>query len=431
MKAFVRQLVPKPALNFYHHIRAWLTAGMFGFPARHLIGVGVTGTNGKTTVVSIIGQLLQMLGQPVGWVSTATISIKGQEWLNKTKLTTASPKYLQKTLQSMVNAGCKYAVIEASSEGLAQGRLNGVPLIGAVFTNLTPEHIESHGSFENYAHAKELLFKKIHSGRKLHSFIIVNGDDESADRYLKYPADQHVVCSLDEKISKNFPIDHQVRTVNILQSDLTGSAIELGNQTVTLPLIGKFNVMNALEAVAVVEQLGWKLPDIIPHLAKIKAIPGRMEFLELPLPFRVLIDYAPEPASMTALYSILPGLNAQRIIHVFGSAGGGRDRARRPVLGKFVAEHADIAIVTNEDPYDEPPEQIIDQIIVGANTANPQKAQIEKIIDRRTAIRRALSMAEPGDLVIITGKASEQWLMGPNGQRTAWDDRAVVRELVA
>jgi UDP-N-acetylmuramoyl-L-alanyl-D-glutamate--2,6-diaminopimelate ligase len=189
--------------------------------------------------------------------------------------------------------------------------------------------------------------------------------------------------------------------------------------------------MNALEAVAVVEQLGWKLPDIIPHLAKIKAIPGRMEFLELSLPFRVLVDYAPEPASMTALYSILPGLNAQRIIHVFGSAGGGRDQARRPVLGKFVAEHADIAIVTNEDPYDEPPEQIIDQIIIGANTANPKKAQIEKIIDRRTAIRRALSLAKPGDLVVITGKASEQWLMGPNGQRIAWDDRTVVRELVA
>jgi UDP-N-acetylmuramoyl-L-alanyl-D-glutamate--2,6-diaminopimelate ligase len=154
-----------------------------------------------------------------------------------------------------------------------------------------------------------------------------------------------------------------------------------------------------------------------------------MEFIPLKLPFQVLVDYAPEPASMAALYSILPSLNANRIIHVFGSAGGGRDKARRPILGKFVAERADIAIVTNEDPYDEPPEQIIDQIIAGTVTANPKKAHVEKILDRRSAIQRALSLAKPGDLVVITGKASEQWLMGANGQRTAWDDRAVVRDL--
>ena len=431
MKAFIRRLVPKSLLIIYHNIRAWLTAWMFRFPARHLIVIAVTGTNGKTTVVSMIGQLLQLLGQPVGWISTATISIKGEECLNKTKLTTASPKYLQATLRRMVRAGCKYAIIEASSEGLAQGRLNGIPIRGAVFTNLTPEHIESHGSFEKYAQAKERLFKKVGRAHDQLSFIVVNGDDESAPRFLAYATDQRIACSLANPTPNNFPADTKLRICKISNSDLSGSDFTINDLTTHLPLIGRFNVMNVLEAVAVVEQLGWKLSDILPRLVKIKAIPGRMEFLSLGLPFQILIDYAPEPASMAALYTILPKLNVNRIIHVFGSAGGGRDKARRPVLGKYIAERADIAIVTNEDPYDEPPEQIIDQIIAGTATANPKKAQVEKIIDRRAAIKKALSLAKSGDLVVITGKASEQWLIGRGGQRTAWDDRAVVRELSA
>jgi UDP-N-acetylmuramoyl-L-alanyl-D-glutamate--2,6-diaminopimelate ligase len=431
MKALIRRLIPKSVLNTYHNIRAWLTAWAFRCPARNLIVLAVTGTNGKTTVVSMIGQLLQSLGQPVGWISTATISIKGEEFLNKTKLTTASPKYLQGTLRRMVKAGCKYAIIEASSEGLVQGRLNGIQIRGAVFTNLTPEHIESHGSFEKYARAKELLFKKVSRSHQSNSFIIVNGNDAAAGRYLAYSADKHVVCILEESSLENPPTGTEWRSSQIIKSDLSGSDITIDNQTYHLPLVGRFNVMNALEAAAAIEQLGWELSDILPHLSKIKAIPGRMEFISAGLPFQVLVDYAPEPASMAALYSVLPNLNANRIIHVFGSAGGGRDKARRPILGKFVAERADVAIVTNEDPYDEPPEQIIDQIIVGTNTANPKKAQVEKIIDRRTAIQRALNIATLGDLVVITGKASEQWLMGPGGHRTAWDDRAVVRELAS
>ncbi|MFA6198271.1 MAG: UDP-N-acetylmuramoyl-L-alanyl-D-glutamate--2,6-diaminopimelate ligase [Patescibacteria group bacterium] len=431
MKAFIRRLLPKSLLNIYHHIRAWLTAWMFRFPARHLIVVGVTGTNGKTTVVSMIGQLLQLLGQPVGWISTATISIKGEEQLNKTKLTTASPKYLQATLRRMVRAGCKYAIIEASSEGLAQGRLNGIPIRGTVFTNLTPEHIESHGSFEKYTLAKERLFKKVRRAQNSPSFIIVNGDDKSAPRFLAYAADQRIACSLANPASNDFPTDTKQLIGKISKSDLSGSEFTIDDQTTHLPLIGRFNVMNALEAVAVVEQLGWKLSDILPHLAEIKAIPGRMEFLSLGLPFQILVDYAPEPASMAALYTILPKLKVNRIIHVFGSAGGGRDKSRRPVLGKFIAERADIAIVTNEDPYDEPPEQIIDQIIAGANVAVPKKAQVEKVLDRRTAIDKALRLAKSGDLVVITGKASEQWIMGPHGQKIAWDDRVVIRELAA
>jgi len=154
-----------------------------------------------------------------------------------------------------------------------------------------------------------------------------------------------------------------------------------------------------------------------------------MEFLAMDLPFRVLVDYAPEPASMAALYSVLPRFNANRIIHVFGSAGGGRDRARRPVLGKFVTEHADIAIVTNEDPYDEDPKRIVGDILVGTEQASPHRARVESILDRRDALTRALSIARAGDLVVVTGKACEQWIMGPKGQKLPWDDRRVLREL--
>ncbi|KKW35306.1 MAG: UDP-N-acetylmuramoyl-L-alanyl-D-glutamate-2,6-diaminopimelate ligase [Candidatus Giovannonibacteria bacterium GW2011_GWA2_53_7] len=188
--------------------------------------------------------------------------------------------------------------------------------------------------------------------------------------------------------------------------------------------------MNGLEAAAAVEQLGFDLASIAQASLKLKAVPGRLELIDTNKPFKVLVDYAPEPASMAALYSVLPSFKARRIIHVFGSAGGGRDQARRPILGKFVAERSDVAIVTNEDPYDEPPEKIIDQIVSGTQQSQPRKAQVEKIVDRRQAIQRALSMAQPGDLIVVTGKACEQWIVGPHGTKTAWDDRRVIRELL-
>jgi UDP-N-acetylmuramoyl-L-alanyl-D-glutamate--2,6-diaminopimelate ligase len=410
-----------------------LTALRYGWPARRLTVIAVTGTNGKSTVVSWIGQLLEGLGQPVGWVSTATISIKGVERLNETKLTTASPAILQRLLRRMVQAGCRYAVIEASSEGLAQGRLNGIPLRTAVFTNLTPEHVESHGSFENYAMAKERLFWSLSRSRPRPGearAIVVNCDDPAAARFANYPVERVIGCTLRVDPALNaFTTLPTLRSGTILEESSTGTRFQLDGLEALVPAIGRFNAMNALEAVATVESLGFPLVDIMRQVPKLRSIPGRLELLDVGRPFRVLVDYAPEPASMEALYSVLPAYRPKRVIHVFGSCGGVRDHARRPVLGKWVAERADIAIVTNEDPYDEDPQKIVDEIMVGVRSASPKKAAVEQVLDRRLAIRKALESAGPGDLVVLTGKASEQWIVEGN-RRIPWDDRRIVREEV-
>lgn len=424
-------MLPKGLRLGLHRCQAWLVAAAFGFPARHLTVVAVTGTNGKSTVVALIGQLLRDAGKRVGWVSTATIRIGGTETLNATKLTTPSPAFLQQNLRAMVRDGCTHAILEASSEGLEQGRLNGVNPEVAVFTNLTPEHIEAHGSFEDYALAKERLFKKLssakHRGRSTCS--VANIDDPVAGRYLKYPADLKIGCTLGTPRAK-VAEDVKVVCAERIVDDADGGSFQVNGVSFATPLVGRFNVMNLLEAIAAVHELGVPLEEIAKIVPKLLPVPGRMEFLhDLHLPFRVLVDYAPEPASMQALYSVLPRFNARRIIHVFGSAGGGRDRARRPILGKFVTEHADIGIITNEDPYDEDPKQILQDISVGTEQASPHRAKVEIVFDRHDAIRRAMTVAGEGDLIVVSGKACEQWIMGPHGTKIPWDDRRAIREI--
>ena len=430
MRRLLRLFLPTSLKFRIHRILGALTAMRFGYPAKKLTVIAVTGTNGKSTVVSLIGQLLRAAGEPVGWISTATICIRDAETPNAEKLTTPSPSFLQATLKRMVAAGCRYAVLEASSEGLAQGRLNGIDPVIAVFTNLTPEHIESHGSFEAYARAKEVLFTKLaaaHRRGKL-TLAVVNADDEHASRFLTTAADQTIACTLGTP-RVDVPAETRVARAEHIVDGTDGAHLVLDGTEIRTPFVGRFNVMNMLEAITVVRELGIPLETIARISPALAPVPGRMEFLAMDLPFRVLVDYAPEPASMAALYSVLPRFNANRIIHVFGSAGGGRDRARRPVLGKFVTEHADIAIVTNEDPYDEDPKRIVGDILVGTEQASPHRARVESILDRRDALTRALSIARAGDLVVVTGKACEQWIMGPKGQKLPWDDRRVLREL--
>jgi UDP-N-acetylmuramoyl-L-alanyl-D-glutamate--2,6-diaminopimelate ligase len=431
MRRLLRILLPKPLKLLIHRVLAWLAAVRFGFPARGFTIIAVTGTNGKSTVVSMIGQLLCLSGKRVGWVSTATVRIGDEETLNASKLTTPNPVLLQRILQRMKAARCTHVVLEASSEGLAQGRFAGIEPEVAVFTNLTPEHIESHGSFEAYAKAKEELFTMLARTKRRGKTtrIIANIDDKHASRYLAHPADVKIGCTLGTP--RLHAANVKVYRANTVVDDASHSSFSVEGNTVRFPFVGRFNAMNMLEAIAVVRELGVPRETIATLARKLSPVPGRMEFLDdLALSFRVLIDYAPEPASIAALYSALPRFNANRIIHVFGSAGGGRDRARRPILGKFVTEHADIAIVTNEDPYDENPKQIVDDILVGTEQASPHRAKVESILDRRQAIRRALAVAGAGDLVLITGKACEQWIVGPGGSKTPWDDRRVVREIV-
>ena len=429
MKTFLKKFTPAPVLSLYHKTLAILANLIYGRPSEQMIVIGVTGTNGKSTTVNLIAAILEEAGHKVGLTSTVNFKINKKEWLNDKKMTMLGRFALQKLLKQMVQAGCQYAVIETSSEGIKQCRHWGIDYDIAVFTNLTPEHLESHGGFANYQSAKGELFKKLKQNKKKNQTVsVVNLDDDFAGYFLQFSADRKYGYGI------NFKSDihgvEEVRAENIKMSG-EGGDFSIKYQVLSIKLLGKFNVYNALAAACVGLSQGIGLETIAQGLAKVKVMPGRMEFINEGQDFNVLIDYAPEPESMKQLYQNIYDLKltSGKIIHVLGSAGGGRDKSRRPVLGQLAGDHADYVIVTNEDPYDEDPQNIIDQVAEGATRAGKSLNQeLFKILDRHQAIKKALSLAKAGDLVLITGKGCEQAICVAGGKKVKWDDREVVRE---
>ena len=430
MKSFIKKLVPACLISWYHKALAFLAMIIYGCPSNKLIVIGVTGTNGKSTVINLIGEILEDAGFKVGWTATTNFKIAGKEWLNDKKMTMLGRTQTQKFLRAMVKAGCKYAIIETSSEGIKQSRHRGINYDLAVFTNLTPEHIESHGGFENYKKAKGQLFKhltqrkkKTLNGRLIDKTIIVNADDEHADYFLSFTADKKFTYSI--KNPSNFrATDIELRS--------NGSIFTVNNNSYKSNLYGHVNIYNELAAIAVAKTQNLTDDQIKLALMKFKSMPGRFEFIDAEQPFKVMVDYAPEPESMRQLYETIRVFNFKNIIHVLGSCGGGRDKARQPVLGKFAGEHAQYVIATNEDPYDDDPLKIIDNVAGGALEAGKILNQnLFKILDRREAIAHALSLAKQDDLVLITGKGCEQFICVANGKKIPWDDRKVVKELLS
>ncbi|MDD5252214.1 MAG: UDP-N-acetylmuramoyl-L-alanyl-D-glutamate--2,6-diaminopimelate ligase [Patescibacteria group bacterium] len=448
MKNLLRRFVPAFALDWYHRSLAYLSAWLYGHPSEKLIVIGVTGTNGKTTTVNLIADVLEASGAKVGLTSTANFSIAGREWLNDAKMTMLGRFRLQKLLAEMVAAGCRYAVIETSSEGIKQHRHAAINYDVVVFTNLTPEHLESHGGFENYRAAKGELFAKIGrdrmkriDGRKIAKLAVVNMRDANAGYFLEHAAGAIKAGFIAELplpqggVAKSVtPVDGMTSVTVAREIELTaaGSFFTVDGVRFRMKLVGGFNVENALAAVAVGRCQGVSLEQMVEAIAKVNGVPGRMEFVDAGQPFGILVDYAPEPESLRKLYEVVRLLEHRRIIHVLGSCGGGRDRDRRPVLGRLAAENADIVIVTNEDPYDDDPMTIIREVAAGAAADGKKEGDNLFVIqDRGEALDRAVALAEPGDLVIVTGKGAEQAICVGSGRKIPWDERARLREAVA
>jgi len=400
VKNLVKKLIPDFLLSFYHYCLALTGAFLYGFPSRKLTVIGITGTSGKSTVVELSSKILQEAGFKVASLSSIKFKIKEKEWENKLKMTMPGRLKVQKFLRQAVRAGCKYAVLEVTSEGIKQFRHKFINFDVAVFTNLSPEHIESHGSFEKYREAKLRLFKiaKVH---------IINLDDENAEFFWKIPAEKKISYKLNE-----------------------GARLLPKN----LKLLGEFNLYNALAAIEVGLSQGVSLEICKKALEKIKGILGRMEIV-IKEPFTVIVDYAHTPQSLKKVYETI--LNSKflipnsKLICVLGACGGGRDKWKRPVLGKIAAKYCDEIIITNEDPYDENPLKIMEDIESGFSQIPNPKSQIpkyEKILDRREAIRKALELAQPSDIVVITGKGSEPWMCVAGGEKIPWDDRKIVKE---
>ena len=420
MKNLLRKVIPSFLMNWYHFILAFLGAVIYRFPARKLKIIGVTGTNGKSTVVHLISQILERSGYSKAAASSIEFKIKNMVWENDLKMTMPGRFKLQKFLHQAVQDNCEYVVLEVTSEGIKQNRHQFIGFDSAVLTNLTKEHLESHRGFDNYKKAKAKLFKSLKSEGK----SIVNLDDSNAEYFLQFPAEEKWTYSIDNKQQ----IENNVNGLSF-SSNQNGISFKVQNEQFNLNLLGKFNGYNALAAISVGITEGISLDKIKIALEEIKGIPGRLEIV-IKEPYTVIVDYAHTPDALEKVYQAvkeisqgLPNGETSKIIGVLGAAGGGRDKWKRPEFGKIAEQYLDQIIITNEDPYDEDPQEIIDQIAQGI-----ENKQAEKIIDRRKAIHYALKSAQDGDVVIITGKGCEPWMCVANDKKIPWDDRLVVRE---
>ncbi len=443
MKRLLKKLLPSVVLDRYHYAAARFSAAYYGNPSREMIVIGVTGTNGKSTVANMITHILEEAFFRVGLTTTVNFRIAGKERLNDTKMTMLGRAKLQKLLRKMVRVGCNYAVIETSSEGIAQHRHAGVRYDVAVFTNLTPEHLESHGGFENYKKAKGELFAKLArdpmktmSGVPVPKVIVANLDSPHAPFFLGFTANKKYGFLVERTGEKNdapalaaWPL----AIVKALDVKLTaiGSSFVVRGVPFTIRMPGMFNVENSLAAIAVGLSQGIALETMSAALAKMEGVPGRVETIDAGQDFTVIVDYAPEPESFRRLYEVVALLPKKRVIHVLGSTGGGRDKDRRPVLGRLAAQGADVVIITNEDPYDDDPMKIIEDVACGARAGGKKDGEnLFAILDRGEAIEKAVALAEPGDLVLVTGKGAEQAICVSGGKKVPWDDRVKVREAI-
>ena len=478
--ALIKKIIPRKLFSslqpIYHFIFSFLGAICYGFPANKMIVIGVTGTTGKTSSVYLIAKTLENLGQKVGYTSTAMFSDGNKEWLNDKKMTMPGRLFTQSMLSRMHKNSCRYAVIEVTSEGIRQFRHLFINYDILVFTGLYLEHIESHGSFENYRNAKGKLFAYLKKCRtkylndnnevvkpktqlqklnlkRLKKTSIINLEDDQADYFLNFWAERKIAYASNDLLSDKFLADLSISgrknlelvkyeniiaqatgtffNVSLLSDSFLpgGKKEDIRTEDIKLKLLGDFNALNALTALIISFSQEFPLAKIKFALEKILSIVGRLERIEAGQDFTALVDYAFEPKALSRLYDNLKLIPHNKLIHVLGSAGGGRDKARRPLLGELASKQADIVIVTNEDPYDEDPWKIIEAVAVGAEEAGKiDNKDLFKILDRREAIAKAISLAESGDLLLFTGKGSEQFICLKNGVKEPWDERMVVKE---
>jgi len=418
--------------KLFHWKIALLANIFYGFPSKKLVVIGVTGTKGKSSTCRFIASILEEAGFNVGLLSTIEIQINKEKILNDKKMTMLGRGLIQKMLKKMVNTGCKYAVIETSSEGILQFRHLGINYDIVVFTNLGEEHSERHGGFENLKKDKGKIFanlkknqNKIIDDKKIDKVIIVNADDENSDYYYNFEADKKIKYGIN-----NNAVDYLGK---ILSSNEKGSIIEVAGKEYVISVAGLFNAYNALAALAVARSQSIDDVAIKKGIAGVRNIEGRMEKIVCSQPFQVIVDYAHEPMSIRGLFESLKHFsNFQgKIIGVIGSDGGGRDKKKRHKIGLISAKYCDYVVVRDVNCYDEDPSLIAQAVAGGAREGgkiDEQSLFVE--IDRFKAVEKAFSLAKAGDIVVITAKGSEPFIAVAKGKRIPWDDRAVAKKIL-
>lgn len=420
----IEKITPKKLYRLfqpaYHFLLATTGTVIYRKPSRKLFVIGITGTKGKSSTTEFVNAILEAVGKKTAILSTIRFKVGDISQPNKYKMTMPGRFFTQKFLHDAAEAHCEYAIIEMTSEGARFYRHLGVELDALIFTGLSPEHIESHGSFEKYKQAKLRLVKHLAKSNKPSRISIANVDNKHAFSFLIHA------------VEKNR--GYSIKDVEIISEDSTSSTIIYKGETITIPLPGKFNISNTLAALTLAQEIGIPLEEAKKGIESLTSIRGRVEKVNVDhfnntqdkQPFDIIVDYAHTDDSLRKLYEAFKPTalkNGTRLLAILGSTGGGRDTWKRPVLGQIADEYCDEIIVTNEDPYDEDPMTIIKEVASGVTTHTPVL-----ILNRREAIAYAISHAQKGDIILISGKGTDPYIMGPKGTKEVWDDAEVVRE---
>ncbi len=406
------------APDFYHFILAFCGALLYKFPSRHIFVIGITGTKGKTTTLELLNSILETAGKKTALLSSLRVKIADKSEKNKFGNSMPGRFFVQNFLKEAVKKGCRYALIEATSQGVDLSRHKFINWNIGALTNLAPEHIEAHGSFEKYREAK-LKFLRYAIERRGKVFLNKEGENTAyfmkklarPDQFFLYSAkDENILHAMPSELPLRGAIDEYV----FVWSD--------------------FNRENASAAIAIALNLGIGIKTIEGALRNFRGVPGRMEFVRRG-GVAVIVDYAHTPDSLRAVYKTLREprfMNYDsRLICVLGAAGGGRDKWKRPEMGKVVAQYCDEIILTSEDPYDEDPKEICRQIASGFSNLPPvggRQREAITIIDRKEAIKKGVELARSGDIVAVTGMGSQDFMYLENGRKISWSERAVVED---
>jgi UDP-N-acetylmuramoyl-L-alanyl-D-glutamate--2,6-diaminopimelate ligase len=412
----IRRLIPAKIFNFlnpaYHLTLAFLAALAYRFPSRQIKVIAVTGTKGKSSTVELLSAMLEEAGHRTALSDTIRFKIGDDSYDNLFKMSMPGRFFTQRLLRKAVNQGCDHAVIEMTSQGALLYRHRFIDLDALVFTNISPEHIEAHGSYEKYRDSKLEIARALGRSRKPDRAVIANADDPESPRFLD--------CDVERKIT------YSIHDVEPYQVKKEGLEFSLDGRIARSRLSGLFNLYNILAAATAAKSMGVSHNDIVRAIERSNGIPGRVERIEAGQDFAVIVDYAHTPDSLEKFYEVFKKdavKDSTKNICVLGGTGGGRDNWKRLEMGRIADKYCENIILTDEDPYDEDPRKIVDDVAKGI------KDQTSTIImDRREAIREAIKRARPGDAVLITGKGTDPYIMGPRGTKTPWSDARIARE---
>ncbi len=412
----LKKIIPAPVFKtfqpLYHFMLAYVGALVYGFPSRKMCVIGVTGTKGKSTTTELIATILERAGHTVAVSNTIRFSVAGNSTPNLYKMSMPGRLFMQQFLARARAAHCTHVVMEITSEGARQYRHRGIALDMLVFTNLSPEHIESHGSFEKYRDAKRSIGRALAQSSKKETWIVANKDDVESTFYLSLPASHALAFSLTD--AEPYSLDEH--TVSFT----------FNKERIVAPLTGLFNVYNALAAVTATSALGVSTDIIRDALAGVAQIKGRVERIVARgdagtrQQIEVVVDYAHTADSLEKLYTAFAD---KRKICVLGNTGGGRDTWKRKEMGAIADAYCDAIILTDEDPYDDDPRKIVEDMTEGIT-----RVPYQIIMDRREAIATAIKEANAGDVVLITGKGTDPYIMRAQGVKEPWSDADVARE---